>query len=325
MTRFKHLLLLLPLAFMLACKSDPPASQTATTPPVQVTIPAFDRDSAFAYVEQQVSFGPRNLGSEGHEACKNWLSAKMEEFGMDVTEQTFTAELPTGEQFPATNIIGRYRPDLNQRVLLCAHWDTRYKAEKDSDVEDRDEPILGADDGASGVGVLLEIARVLQNQPLDMGIDMVFFDAEDQGENGGTADAWCLGSQYWSRNLSRAQRPAYGVLLDMVGAKGATFPKEGTSLYYARSIVDKTWSLAQSMGYGHFFINDQVPGITDDHQFINDITGIPTIDIINYPNGGFGAYHHTSDDNMEIIDRQTLRAVGQVVTALIYKESVGAI
>jgi Zn-dependent M28 family amino/carboxypeptidase len=272
-----------------------------------------------------VDFGPRNPKGAGHEACKNWLAEKLQAFDLDVQMQSFSADLPDGTTYNATNIIGRYRQELPRRILLCAHWDTRFKAEKDPNPADRDTPILGADDGASGVGVILELARTIQSQPLDMGVDIVFFDAEDQGLNGGENESWCQGSQYWSNNLPAGQRPMYGVLLDMVGAKGATFPKEGVSMHYAPHVVEKVWNLGQSMGYGHYFVQDKVAAITDDHLFINQITGIPTIDIINYPNGRFGHYHHTQADDMSVIDRNTLRAVGQVMLAMLYQESVQAL
>ena len=311
---------------LVSCRSDRPKStgDTAQTERPSVTIPAFNRDSAYAYVQTQVDFGPRSMGSEGHQACKDWLVNKLTSFGAQVSEQSFPAALPTNEVFQGTNIIARINPGHSQRILLAAHWDTRYKAEKDPDRDQRDTPILGADDGASGVAVLLEITRTLQTNPVDLGVDVVLFDAEDQGDNGGQSETWCLGSQYWARNLTPQDRPQYGILLDMVGAKGATFPKEAISINFANGVLEKVWSLAQSMGYGGYFSNNRVSQLIDDHLFVNQIAGIPMIDIINY-NNGFGSYHHTHDDNMDIMDRNTLRAVGQVVLALLYKESVGAI
>ncbi|NND31384.1 MAG: M28 family peptidase, partial [Saprospiraceae bacterium] len=281
-----------------ACKSDEPASNSSEPQsPINVIVPAFNRDSALAYVEKQVNFGPRNLGSEGHEACKDWIVSKLNEFGLNVEEQAFTANLYTGESFPATNILASINPAMAKRVVLAAHWDTRHIAEKEPDVQRRAEAIPGADDGASGVAVLLEIARTLQANPIDLGVDFVFFDAEDHGDNNGQSDTWCLGSQYWSRNLPAANRPQYGVLLDMVGSKGASFPKEAISVNYANTIVEKVWSLAQSMGYGHYFVNKKVPSITDDHLFVNQLAGLPMIDIINHTGNSFGSYHNTHGDD----------------------------
>ena len=309
-----------------ACRSDKSSNNKTSSPdraPQSVTIPAFNRDSAYAFVQAQVDFGPRNMGSEAHKACKDWIVAKLKSYDLQVAEQNFPAAIYTNEVFPGTNIIGKINPDHPRRIVLAAHWDTRFMAEKDAKAEDRDKPILGADDGASGVGVLLEIARTIKDHPIDMGIDLVFFDAEDQGDNGGEKETWCLGSQFWAANLSAQNRPQYGILLDMVGAKGATFPKEAISLNFANGVLEKVWSLGQSMGYGGYFSNERVNQLVDDHLFVNQV-GLPMIDIINYKNG-FGHYHHTQSDNMEIIDRNTLRAVGQVVLAVLYKESVGAI
>ncbi len=318
------------LAFLLliglvGCKSDPNSSAPGT-PTVEVQVPAFNRDSAFYYVEQQVSFGPRYVGSEGHQAALEWKVNKLESWGVDVIRQEFEANLYTGEKPTATNIIAVFNPDQKRRIVLAAHWDTRHIAEKDPDPEKRDDPILGADDGATGTAALLEIARVLSNYPVEIGVDLVFFDAEDHGQNGGADDTWCLGSQHWARNLHGLAKPQYGVLLDMIGSKGAVFRKEGASLHYARNIVDKVWNLAHSMGYSHLFSNESLPPITDDHLFVNQIAGIPMIDIIYQTSQGrFGAFHHTHDDNLSIIDKNTMGAVGQVMLALLFHESAGSI
>lgn len=311
---------------MWSCKNDKPstASSLQKTPP-NITVPAFNRDSAFAYVQRQVEFGPRNLGSSGHTACKEWIVTKLNEFGAEVNEQNFTAELYTGDSFSATNILAYINPDHSRRILIAAHWDTRHIAEKDPDATKKEDPILGADDGASGVAVLLELARILQANPIDLGVDLIFFDAEDHGDNNGQTDTWCLGSQYWARNLSANGRPQYGILLDMVGSKGATFPKEAISINFANSIVEKVWSLASSMGYGHYFVSTKVAGLTDDHLFVNQLAKLPMIDIINHTGTSFGHYHHTQADDMKVIDRNTLRVVGQVMTALLYQESVEAL
>ncbi len=315
------------LCLLLACKQDSSTggTQTKTSPAAQVTIPAFDRDSAYHYVETQVQFGPRNLGSEGHRNCRDWLVSKLKAFGAEVSQQHFSAELYTGEVFQGTNIIGNINPSHPKRIVLAAHWDTRHVADKDPDADKRDLPIPGADDGASGVAVLLEIARTLQAHPIDLGVDIVLFDAEDHGEGGGASETWCLGSQYWARNYGSMAPARYGILLDMVGSKGARFPQEAISVNFGKSILDKIWPLAQSMGYGHYFVNDRVNSITDDHLFVNQLSGLPMIDIINHTGNSFGSYWHTHDDDLSIIDRNTLRAVGQVVIALLYKESVGAI
>ena len=319
---YATLMLLLGLT-LFQCKSEPAPVQEAPKVVKDLKVPAFSRDSAYKYVQTQVDFGYRNMGSPGHEACKIWIVSQLNSFGVATTEQDFTATLFDGSSHPATNIIGKINSSNPKRIVLAAHWDSRQMAEKDSDPEKRDQPILGADDGGSGVAVLLELARTLQANPIELGIDFVFFDAEDAGASGVQQnETWCLGSQYWSRNFS-GTKPRYGILLDMVGSRSATFPQEGWSLQYAPQVVQNIWKLGQSMGYGHYFVNKRVAGLVDDHMYVNQIAKIPMIDIINYAQNSFGSYHHTHDDDMDIIDKRTLGVVGQVVLAHIMREDAG--
>lgn len=311
--------------FFTGCKSDS-GSEIVETPVEKVPIPRFERDSAYAFIEKQVAFGPRALNTEAHQACADWMAEQLESYGFKVIRQNFKAKVYTGETYDATNIIGQYNPDRKKRVLLAAHWDSRHLADSPLSQERTDEPILGADDGGSGVGVLLEVARQLQANPIEMGVDIIFFDAEDYGEEQ-NANSWGLGSQYWSRNVHvSGYDPKYGILLDMVGSKNARFAREQYSVRFAPQIVDKVWKLAQSMGYTNYFVDASAGGITDDHYFVNTIARIPMIDIINRPASsqtGFGEYWHTHDDDMDIIDKRTLRAVGQVVLAVVYREANG--
>ncbi len=325
----KHLLfiLLLPLCLLSACTADNKAPHTDSHAPT-LDVPRFDRDSAYAFVARQVAFGPRVPNSEPHAQCKAWLVGKFKSFGLEVIEQPFTATRWDGVKLSCTNIIARYRPELSKRILLAAHWDSRYQADSPLNEERRNEPILGADDGGSGVAVLLEIARQISQDSLQLGVDFVLFDAEDQGNDDDEKpqpETWCLGSQYWSRNLvPPAYRPMYGILLDMVGAANATFPKEGVSLAYASNVVEKVWSLAQRLGYGNYFVNTKGGSVTDDHYFVNTIAGIPMIDIIHkHANSqtGFGAHWHTHNDNLQIIHVRTLKAVGQTLLELLYREA----
>lgn len=300
-------------------KSNQPAFNQNTS--VQIDIPSFNRDSAYAFVEKQVLFGPRVPGTEAHKECKEWIVSKFNTYNLEVSVQNFTEKIGD-HNYPGSNIIAVYNPQQSKRILLAAHWDSRNEAEKDKDPEKRDDAILGADDGASGVAILVEIARVIHMHPIDMGIDFVLFDVEDQGINGGSTNTWCVGSQYWSKNPHFSSKPEYGILLDMVGAKSARFPKEGASMNYAREVVNKVWGLAGRMGYGGYFVNELQSAITDDHIFINRVAKIPTIDIVNMrSNGTFDSYHHTHSDDMNIIDKSTLRVVGQVVLATLFRES----
>jgi hypothetical protein len=325
------------LLFGYGCQPDN-ASQEATNTPASSTtlqVPAFDRDSALVYLTRQVEFGPRTPNTPAHRACGEWLGDKLRSFGAAVIEQKFDAKAYTGETLNGTNIIAQFNPDQSNRILLAAHWDTRHIADSPLSTEGRNQPILGADDGASGVAVLLEIARQLQANPVDIGVDIILFDLEDYGETeekdqAGENSSWCLGSQYWSRNKHRnGYQPKYGILLDMVGARGARFPKEYYSMQFAPQLVNQIWRLANRMGYGNYFHDANGGGVTDDHYFVSTIGRIPMIDIINLPlnsnNKGFGEHWHTQNDNLDVIDKRTLRAVGQVLLAVIYREAGGTL
>ncbi len=315
---------------VIGCTNDNSTKQVEKPTVQSVQVPRFDADSAYSYVAQQVAFGPRVPNSEGHAQTRDWLIQQFESFGASVIRQDFKATAYTGERLNASNIIAQYNPDASKRIVLAAHWDTRPFADSELETERPNDPILGADDGGSGVGVLLEVARQLGDNPIDMGVDIVLFDAEDYGESGGEDETtWGLGSQHWSRNPHvNGYDARYGILLDMVGSKGARFPKEGFSVQFAGPIVDKIWRLANSMGYGNFFVNETAPAVLDDHYFVNTIAKIPMVDIINKPvnsKTGFGAYWHTHNDNMDIIEKRTLRAVGQVVLAITYREAGGTL
>lgn len=292
-------------------------------------IPAFNADSAYVYVRDQVIFGPRVPNTEAHKKCAVYLASRLKSFGADVTEQRATLTAFNGDVLSAVNIIGTYNPQAERRVLLFAHWDSRPWSDNDPDKANHSKPVDGANDGASGVGVLLEMARQFGLKNPDIGVDIIFFDAEDYGApqnyEGNSADAWCLGSQYWAKTPHVPGYTAnYGVLLDMVGAPGATFHKEGYSLYYAQGMVDKIWSLASSLGFSNYFRNEPIGPITDDHYYVNKIAGIPSVDIIHYRNegndSGFGHYWHTVNDNMDNIDKNTLMAVGTTLMHLVYNE-----
>lgn len=304
------------------CASDGADGASAKDKPAaeRKSLPAVNKDSLYHFVARQVNFGPRVVNSEGHRACRDWLADKFRSFGWEVQLQDFQARAYTGEMLNGSNIIASWNPEASRRVLLCAHWDTRHMADYDPDEERRNEPILGADDGGSGVAVLLEIARLIPQQDVSSGVDIVLFDAEDYGnDNGQDSESWGLGSQHWSKNLHKPGYTAeFGILLDMVGSKGARFPKEGISMQFAPQIVDKVWKTAKSMGYGHMFVNDRDGYITDDHLFVNMNAKIPTIDIINRrANQEFGIHWHTHMDDLNVIDKNTLRAVTKVVQKVV--------
>ncbi|MES2617778.1 MAG: M28 family peptidase [Bacteroidota bacterium] len=281
----------------------------------------FNGDSAYQYVKSQVDFGPRVPGSTGHTKCHAYLVQLLKQYADTVYEQNTTARTYDNHVIPVKNIIAAFNPKMTERILLCAHWDTRPFA--DQDTKDRDKPILGANDGASGVGVLLEIARNLSKQSTSVGIDIVLFDAEDWGDNSGkTEDSYCLGSQYWSKNLHiPGYKAEFGILLDMVGAPNALFGYEDASRAFAAPTVSLVWQTAAKAGYGDYFKDFDRGGITDDHVYIMRNASIPTIDIIDFDpmtSSKFGKYWHTHADNMDAISAKTLKAVGQTLHNVIY-------
>ena len=294
-----------------------------------ITVPVFDADSAYSYVAAQVAFGPRVPNTEAHEACALYMASELERHGATVHVQEAVLTAYNGDKLNAKNIIGVFNPEAKRRIMLFAHWDSRPYADHDPDEANHRKPIDGADDGGSGVGVLLEIARQIGKGTPEVGIDIIFFDAEDYGtpqfvRDNHKSDTWALGTQYWAKNPHVPNYTAeYGILLDMVGAKGATFYKEGFSMQYAAKYVEKVWSAARKLGYGKYFVNDKIGYITDDHQYVIEGRRIPCIDIINYKpdtNKGFADYWHTVNDNMNVIDKQTLKAVGQTVLEVVYSD-----
>ncbi len=333
----------LALALLLAvsaCREKPKQSDATQTAeqPAQVAAPAFNADSAYAYIDKQVAFGPRVPNTPAHVDAGNYLVAKLKQFGCTVTEQNFVATTWDGKKLNARNIIGSINPQATKRILLASHWDSRPHADNDPDAADQDKPVTAANDGASGVGVLLELARTIQEaqQKPGVGIDIIFFDAEDWGSgekvkndfetaSGNQYDylGFCLGSRYWAKNLHKPGYSAYyGILLDMVGAKGATFAKEGHSMQFAPTVVNNVWQTASQLGYSQYFVDTPGSAIVDDHVAPNTIAKIPMIDIIhtNIGTGGFFPAWHTAEDDMSNIDRATLKAVGQTVLQVLYNE-----
>ncbi len=313
----------------LVCGSDTPSSNTVTEKPLpDITIPKFNPDSAYVYTEKIVSFGTRVTGSTNAVKVRAWIVDQFKKYGADIIEQPFKAKTYDGKTFDAVNIIARTNLNATSRILLSAHWDTRPFADQDS--IKKKEPILGADDSGSAIGMLLEMARQLQKTPLSkIGVDFILFDAEDYGEadKENKEGTWCLGSQYWAKNLHVAGYTAkYGINLDMAGAKNARFTKEAFSMKFASQTVEKVWRVGRSLGYTQLFVDEASRGpILDDHYFVNTLAKIPTIDIINHPSDSyFGKYWHTHNDNMSVIDKETLRGTGQTLLSVLHYENAGA-
>ncbi|MBR5395566.1 MAG: M28 family peptidase [Bacteroidaceae bacterium] len=292
--------------------------------------PRFSADSALLYIKEQCAFGSRVTGSDASRRCGDFLVERFKSLGAEVEEQTGIVTIWDGTQLPARNIIASINPSNPNRILLCAHWDCRPWADNDPDEANHHRSILAANDGASGVAVMLEICRLLQKQPVQVGVDFICFDAEDMGtpqwaeDRLGSSDTWCLGSHLWAeRARTDGYKARYGVLLDMVGGYGATFSREGISMRLAQPLVNRVWQLAGQLGYRQFFPLTDNGYITDDHINVNKIAGVPCIDIIPYYSDGpssFGPTWHTIKDTPENIDTNVLEAVGQTITQLIYNE-----
>lgn len=296
----------------------------------KIAIPDFNMDSAYQFVKRQVDFGPRVPNSENHVKCGDFLSGLLAKYSDTVYIQTFKTKAFDGTVLNGKNIIGSFNTYNKNRVMLCAHWDTRPFADHDPDPSLRKNPIDGANDGASGIAVLLEIARHLQNTKPLIGVDIFFIDVEDYGpphdlERTDQNDYYCLGSQYWAKNPHDPDYVAkYAILLDMVGAKDARFFMEGFSLNYASGILKKVWNTAHRAGFESYFIYEEAGYIDDDHKYINEIAKIPAIDIIHLDpessNHSFFEQWHTTKDNLNVIDKETLRAVGQTLLKVVFEE-----
>lgn len=329
------------LLFMTSCGTTK-KSQQNSQPVVNIE---FNADSAYAFCAAQCAFGPRTMNSEAHERCLQWIQQKFQDYGCQVTLQQADLRGYDGTILKSTNIIARQPSAISRqpssRILICAHWDSRPWADNDPDSANWRKPVMAANDGASGVAVMLELARLLQqHDSARVAVDFICFDAEDWGvpqwSDEVDADSWALGAQYWAASYASAPVPAastagesqpsydYAILLDMVGGQGAKFYQEYYSLQYARPIVEKVWQAADAAGYGSFFPSKDGGGVTDDHIPVNEKAHIPCIDIINhYPDceqSSFGPTWHTVNDDMQHLDKNTLQAVGQTLVQLIYSD-----
>lgn len=273
----------------------------------------FSADSAYAFISKQVEFGPRVPNTAAHRAAGDWLVSKLKGYGADVMEQTATLTAFDGTRLNARNIFAQYNPEASDRILLLAHWDCRPWADKDPDPAKRRLAVDGANDGASGVGVLLEIARQISLSPTKRGIDILLVDAEDWGTDG-DEDSWALGTRHFVDNPPvKGYAPSGAILLDMVGGKDARFPREYFSEKNAPALNAALWGTADRLGYAALFPAEVESAVTDDHIRLIE-AGIPAVDIIEYhPQTGFNSRWHTTSDNMDGISKETLEGVGRTV------------
>jgi hypothetical protein len=304
------------------CSEKRPVAQNPSTEqqqPAAMSVPKFDGSRAFAQLEKQVGFGPRVPNTPAHMNCLGYLENEMRRYADAVELQPFTHPGYDGNALELTNLIASFNLKTASRILLCAHWDSRPRADQDSNPQNRSKPVPGANDGASGVAVLLEIARILKSQPPPIGVDVVLFDGEDYGKEG-DLDNYLLGSRYFAHNKPSSFLPMYGILLDMVGDAQLEIPKERNSLRLAPDIVDLVWSVARDVG-STAFVNAAGQDVFDDHIPLNQV-GIKTIDLIDfhYPDETH-MYWHTVEDTPDKCAPESLEQVGTVLLHLIYRRS----
>lgn len=321
-------LLILPLLALIcfqACKNDKKQTEGSgsTTQEIKLASPDFNADSAYAYVKTQVDFGPRIPGTTAHQQCADYLVAKLKSYGAEVKLQGEKVQTYDGKNFQLKNIIAAFQPENKTRVLISAHWDARPFSDQDSDPANHTKPFDAANDGASGVAVILEMARQIQQKSPNVGIDFILWDLEDYGKaNDETPDevTWCLGSQSWAKYASKSYKAAYGINLDMVGGGNAQFTQDEISRQSAPAVVNRVWDIGNEIGYSSYFVRIPSGKLVDDHFWMNK-AGVPSIDIIHYnDNSGFYINWHTQLDNLANIDKNTLKAVGQTVLETIYRE-----
>lgn len=322
------------LFFLFSCGNAPEAWKNKSSADTAsgrkaISVPVFQMDSAYSYIAAQLAFGPRVPGSPAHQKCSDYLVSRFKMWAPEVSVQHFGMQAFDGKTLKGQNIIASWKPEVKNRILLCAHWESRPWADHDPDKKNRRKPVEAADDGASGVGVLMEVARQFSIQSPEIGVDIVLFDLEDYGppqdqRSGADDNWWGLGSQYWAQNPHREGYSArYGILLDMVGASNATFTQEGFSRDNAGDIQKKIWDAANRIGYGSYFLYESGGYVTDDHIFIMKYMNFPVVDIIHLTkttDSGFPAHWHTLSDNLKVIDANTLKAVGQSVLTVVYEE-----
>ena len=337
-SQMKKAFIIIAFSLLLASCGDKQSKGTSTVtekPKKTIVVPNFNADSAYQFVAQQTNFGPRVPETQAHANCAEWLVSKLDGYADTVIVQEFRTRLFNDKGIDGKNIVAVFHPEAKKRIVLCAHWDSRPYADHDPDAANAHKPIDGANDGASGVGVLMECARLFKAQPLpeQLGVDIVLFDLEDYGPHQDEAELyydesvnhWALGSQYWSKHPHvYGYKAYYGILLDMVGGSNPNFQKEYFSQGYAAWVSNKVWRKASDLGYRPYFTNELGTMISDDHIPMNQIAGIPTIDIIdlqpNSSNGCFPEVWHTVNDNLEHIDKETLGMVGKVLVNVVYEE-----
>lgn len=301
----------------IGCGGADGRSENDSAVPSRPSHPRFDGSAAYDLIQRQVAFGPRVPGTEGHSEMADWLEGYLRERADTLIVQRFTHVTSEGETIPLVNFLARFRPQAGPSTLLLAHWDTRPTADSALDPEDRDEPIPGANDGASGTAVLLQLADMLATTPPPRPVDLLFVDGEDYGDFGLGEDVF-LGSRHFAENMPDGFDASFGVLLDMIGDRDLDIYVEGNSNRLAPEVVDRVWGLAARLGFGDIFHREVRHTIADDHIPLNE-AGIPTINVIDFDYD----YWHTLLDTTDKVSASSLEVVGTVMSRLIYGTPLG--
>jgi hypothetical protein len=283
------------------CRKKPPPRQ-------------FDGQAAFRYLEAQVGFGPRLPGSEAHRREAAWLDSLLRRRADTLIVQSWTHVTAAGDSLPLTNFVARFRPAAATRLLFLAHWDSRPHTDSPTST-DSTKPVPGANDGASGVALLLGVADELKREPPSVGVDLLFVDGEDYGDFTKTPNDVLIGSRYYAAHQAPGPQPLYAVLFDLIADKDLQIYQEGNSLVGAPEVVDLVWSTAKERGYAGTFIGTPKHTLIDDHLELQK-AGIRAIDVVDfdYP------YWHTKDDTIDKVSAASLQIVGDVAVAVVRRE-----
>lgn len=289
--------------------ADRPAVNGAPRAPAVVE---FDGAKAMEYVRAQMAFGARVPGTAAHRNAGDWLAREFGARADTVIQQTWTHTTADGKRLPMRNVLARFNPSATRRVLYVAHWDSRPRAEKATDPSRRSLPVPGANDGASGVAILLALADALKAKRTDIGVDLLLVDGEDWGDFDNNTDV-LIGSRYFAKNLPEAgYAPEFGIVWDMVGKPDARFQYESHSVRAAPEVVQRVWTIAAQVGHGQYFPKFEYGPITDDHVPLIEV-GLKVIDVIDLEFD----HHHTPEDTEDKVSPLTLQAVGDVAIAVI--------
>lgn len=302
------------ISTLMACSGDS-GGEAGGTATLRADRPSFDSARAFRDLVTQVEFGPRVPGTDGHAAQLSWMTEQLGALADTVIIDAFSHTTLEGQDLALTNVLARFGGADGTRVLLLAHWDTRPRSEQSRRAEDRETPLPGANDGASGVAILMELARMFAEKAPPTGVDLLFVDGEDYGPT--TADMF-LGARNYAETRSAGDAPIFAILLDMVGDRDPRFPIEGYSSQYAPQVAQRIWGIAGNLGYGRYFPIEVGQSVNDDHISLNK-AGVPTVDIIDFDYGPQNSLWHTVDDTPENTSATTLRIVGEVVAEVVYR------